>query len=59
MNKENVGLLLDSAGDLVAANTDQAEVLGAAFASVFTNKVSQALCFVSGLKEEESDQHGV
>lgn len=57
MKKENVGLLLDSAGDLVAANTDQSEVLGAAFASVFTNKVSQALCFAAGLTEKENDQH--
>jgi len=57
MNKENVRLLLDSAGDLVAANTDQAEVLSAAFVSVFTSKVSQALGFAAGLKEEESDQH--
>lgn len=54
-----MGLLLDSAGDLVAANTDQAEVLSAAFASVFTNKVSQALRFAAGLREGENDQHWV
>lgn len=49
MNKKTVGLLLGSAGELVAANTDQAEALRAAFASVFTNKVSQALCFAAAL----------
>lgn len=42
VNKENVGLLLNSAGILVTAGTSKAEVLSPFFAQVFTNKGSQA-----------------
>lgn len=55
----NVGLWMDLAGDLLAANADQAEVLGATFASVFTNTVCQALCFAAALEEKEGNQHQV
>lgn len=39
LNKENVGSLLNWLGDLVAVNTDKAEVFKTFFASVF-NKTS-------------------
>jgi len=37
-----VSLLLNEADDLARADTDEADLLLAFFASVFTNKVSQA-----------------
>lgn len=42
LSKENVGLLLNGASDLVTTDAGMAEVLNAAFSSVFTKKVSQA-----------------
>lgn len=49
LNKENVGSLLNGAGDFVTTDTYRAEVYIALFASVFfTNNVSQA----SVLREE-------
>ena len=41
-NRENVSLLLNWAGDLVPADTDDTEGLNTSFVSVFTNKVSKA-----------------
>jgi len=40
LNKGNAGLLLNGASDLVAVETDKAEVLNTLFASVSTSKVS-------------------
>ena len=42
-NKEDVGSLLDWAGNLVATAAGRSEELRAFLASVFTNKVSQAI----------------
>ncbi|PKU34196.1 rna-directed dna polymerase from mobile element jockey- hypothetical protein [Limosa lapponica baueri] len=42
LTKEKLGPLLNRADDLVTVDTDKVEALGAAFASVFTSKVSQA-----------------
>lgn len=42
LSKENVGLLLNRASDLVTTGTGSAVELSAAFSSVFTKKVSQA-----------------
>lgn len=41
LSKENVGLLLNNASDLVTTDTGLAVELSAAFSSVFTKKVSQ------------------
>lgn len=40
LNKENAGLQLNVAGDLVTAVTDKAENTYAIFSTVFTNKAS-------------------
>lgn len=42
LNKEKVGLLLNGMGDLATVDIDEAEVLSAFLASIFTDKVSQA-----------------
>lgn len=42
LSKENAGLLLNGASDLVTTDAGVAEVRNATFSSVFTKKVSQA-----------------
>lgn len=56
LNKENVSLLLNEADDLMRADMDEADRLVAFFASVFTNKISQASMLIERVQEGKNNQ---